>query len=107
MSKVYKKNISPLIWIIPVISEPTEFEVQFYNLLKIPVSWALKYNKCSKCTSENNNSYYNNIRNKDYNTLSNKCVHYKNIQISPMINLKVSYSKYSYLLLNNNFNNFR
>lgn len=53
---------------------------------------------------ENSNNYNKNIRNKDYNTLTNKCVHFKSIQISPMINLKVIQSRYSILLLNNNFN---
>lgn len=89
LSKVYTKNKSPLIWNIPIISEAAVFEFQFHNSSKIPISWALKYNKCITCAKENNNNTKYNSMNKNYGTFSNKCVHSKSIQIFPSVNLKV------------------
>lgn len=80
---MYTKKLSNLIWTIPVNfdSESTIFEIQFYNLSKILTNWSIKYNKCIKCAIENKS-------NKTQN-LSNKCIHYKNIQIFPSQDLKV------------------
>lgn len=81
-----------ILWTMPEILEKTTFEFQLYNNLKLPISWALTYNKCMTCTTENNNSNNdsntNNIK-KSYGTHSKKCVHYKCIKISPTMNLKV------------------
>lgn len=88
LSKAYTKRVSSLIWTIPVISEPTIFEFQFYNSLNMPISWTLKYDKCIKCTLEENNNEKNNY-NKNYSIFSNKCEHYKIVQITPPGNLKV------------------
>lgn len=86
LSRVYK-DTSPIICTIPVISESTIYEFQFNNSSKVPIDCVFKFNKCIICTSENNIKKINNK--KDYGTLANKCVHYKNIQISPKANLKV------------------
>lgn len=91
LCEIYTKNISPLIWTIPVISESITFDIQLYNYSKVPISWEIKYNECIKCTSENkhsNNNYKNCL------TLSNKCVHYKSIRITPTVNLKVTRNKF-------------
>lgn len=87
LCEVYAKNISPLIWTIPVISESTTFDIQLYNFSKVPISWGLKYNECIKCTSKNKNNNTNNQKN--CSTVSNKCVHHKSIRITPTANLKV------------------
>lgn len=88
LSKAYK-NTSPIIWTIPVISEPTIYEFQFKNSsANVPnIGWAFKYYKCIKCI--NNNNINNKKNRKDYGTVANKCVHYKSIKISPTANLKV------------------
>lgn len=89
MNKVYTKNTSLILWTIPITSEPTVFEFQLYNPLKMPISWAIKYNKCVKCTVENNSKNKNNNAIKKYGIHSNKCEHNQSIKITPTINLKV------------------
>lgn len=84
LSKMYIKNIPSLTWTIPVISESNIYEFQLYNLSKIPIIWRLKPDKCIKCTMKKEID-----KNKGYGNISNKCVHYKSIQISPTINFKV------------------
>jgi len=99
---MYTNNVSPLIWTIPIISETSIFEFQLYNLLKTPISWALKYNGCIKCTMENKNNKH--MIKKDY---LNKCVHHRYIHIIPNSHsnasckhLKYTYSiEFLYLLL--------
>lgn len=87
---MYKKNISPIIWTLPVIPESTTYDIQLYNPSKVPISWEIKYNECIKCTSENKN---NNNNHKNCITQSNKCMHYKSIRITPTANLKVIHKK--------------
>lgn len=100
LSNAYK-NTSPIIWTIPVISEPTIYEFQFKNSsANIPnIGWAFKYYKCTKCNNNNNNNINNKINKKDYGTLANKCVHYKSIQIHPTANRKVIRNIVNYYLL--------
>lgn len=89
MSKVYTKNTSSIQWTIPITFEPTVFEFQLYNPLKMPISWAIKYNKCVNCTMENNSKSKKNNTIKNYGIYSNKCEHNQCIKITPTINLKV------------------
>lgn len=105
LNKDHTKNVLQIIWTIPVLLEATTFEFQFYNNLKLPINWALKYNKCITCTERNsinsnndnqNDNITDNIK-KSYGTHSNKCVHYKCIKISPTMNLKVINLKLKYI----------
>ncbi|VVC36257.1 Immunoglobulin-like fold [Cinara cedri] len=99
LRKAYK-NISPIIWTIPVISESTIYEFQFNNSSKVPISWAFKYNKCMQCTSKNNINNKNNSK-RTYGTLANKCVHYGTIQICPTANLEMENFSNIQIKLNN------
>ncbi|XP_026809873.1 uncharacterized protein LOC113551681 [Rhopalosiphum maidis] len=87
LDKIYTKNTSPLIWTIPAISDSSTFDIQLYNFSKVPISWGIKYNECIKCTSKNKNNNNNNLKN--CSALSNKCVHYKSIRMTPNVNLKM------------------
>ncbi|XP_025195925.1 LOW QUALITY PROTEIN: uncharacterized protein LOC112595057 [Melanaphis sacchari] len=89
LDEIYTKNTSPLIWTIPAISESTTFDIQLYNFSKIPISWGIKYSECIKCTSKNKNNNNNN-NHKNCRSLSNKCEHYKSINITPTVNLKMN-----------------